>query len=87
MLRTPRPETTPSSKETLAGAGAGGASNEGGRASGPRTISRAMTPCGYSKMRSSIATFASAFSTVKCAVRGAPFLPWWMEVGIQTPAT
>src|SRR6266851_1223877 len=87
MLRTPRPEMTPSSNETLAGAGTGGPSNEGGRASGPAMISRAMVPCGYSNMRSSTVPLASAFSTVKCAVLGPPFLPWLMDVGIHTPAT
>src|SRR5438477_754946 len=87
MFRASRPEMTPSSNETLATGGAGGASKEGGRASGPATISRPMVPCGYSKTRSSTGTFASAFSTMKCAVLGAPLRPWLIEVGIQTPAT
>src|SRR5712671_4284551 len=60
---------------------------DGGGASGAARISRVIVPCGYSNRASSTATFASAFSTVKCALRGAPFLPWWMEVGIQMPAT
>src|SRR2546427_13154892 len=86
MFRASRPEMTPSSNETLAGAAGGGASNEGGRASGPATISRAMVPCGYSKRRSPIGAVAPALSTIEWALPGAPLRPRLVGGGMQAPA-
>ena len=65
----------PSSNLAGPAACARGASNDGGFASEPAFTSRVMVPCGYSKMRSSASTLASALSTVKCALRGAPLRP------------